>query len=524
MTNRKFSRKRLGRALGLLTLGLAFLLAGHSATATSGAHPDSETPGSRFLVLFSPSYEETMKQKEVEAVARVAVDHNYYPLYFLNVPPPSGSAHPPGYTGYIRATADSFKDILDGSFVSPGILVVVGHGDTDLLLVESQPDEHACNSRISEYVQGGVFADGELRCVQSIVEPNPWGIAITMPAIRKYFRDNNTIVHISACRSWSLADAFKTARDFFGFDRNCPGNEALSATQKLWGRLHGEIENGRMRPTTVAGRGLGFGLLHQHRANTLDTVLSPAVRKHSPEKDAIFVVPITIKGYVDFDTRMNTDKKPATILKVEGCNAEVKYPENWSSDFRFDFELKLNTPGEATLTVLQATATAGKRAFKNNLDGNTRWRDGWGDIQENRDGGQDHTGPNRDDFVWKIKCVEKKGTSFNFTVPVGTGGTCKAKTPALGSIQISEIWATLTNCKTGQPLPEGTPVTFTVNLKPGKEKPEHISDIESITVSAPGFKPKEIKGPFSAVKVSIPGLIPITIQVINLGTVCLEPQ
>jgi len=113
---------------------------------------------------------------------------------------------------------------------------------------------------------------------------------------------------------------------------------------------------------------------------------------------------------------------------------------------------------------------------------------------------------------------------FSFTVPVGTGGTCKAKTPALGSIQISEIWATVTNCKTGQPLPEGTPVTFTVNLKPGKEKPEHISDIESITVSAPGFKPKEIKGPFSAVKVSIPGLIPITIQVINLGTVCLEPQ
>jgi hypothetical protein len=122
----------------------------------------------------------------------------------------------------------------------------------------------------------------------------------------------------------------------------------------------------------------------------------------------------------------------------------------------------------------------------------------------------------------QCKCVKK--TRFSFTVPVGTGGTCKAKTPALGSIQISEIWATLTNCKTGQPLPEGTPVTFTVNLKPGKEKPEHISDIESITVSAPGFKPKEVKGPFSAVKVSIPGPMPITIQVINLGTVCLEPQ
>jgi hypothetical protein len=128
--------------------------------------------------------------------------------------------------------------------------------------------------------------------------------------------------------------------------------------------------------------------------------------------------------------------------------------------------------------------------------------------------------------------IDKRKLSAGFTppvtipvtVPVGPGGSCKAKTPFLGSIQISEIWATLTNCKTNQPLPQGTPVTFTVNLKPGKEKPEHISDIESITVSAPGFKPKEVKGPFSAVKVSIPGPIPITIQVINLGTVCLEPQ
>lgn len=184
----------------------------------------------------------------------------------------------------------------------------------------------------------------------------------------------------------------------------------------------------------------------------------------------------------------------------------------------------VNFPGRARLWVLDGRALAVGRFWKNNLDGNTVWRDGLGNVQSSADGGQDHTGPNNDPFVWRVWCVEKKsGTSFNFTVPVGTGGTCKAKTPALGSINISEIWATVLNSKTNQPLPQGTPVTFTVNLKPGVEKLQHISEIDSIIVSAPGFKPKEIKGPFSAMGISIPGPSPVTIQIINWGTVALDP-
>ena len=124
---------------------------------------------------------------------------------------------------------------------------------------------------------------------------------------------------------------------------------------------------------------------------------------------------------------------------------------------------------------------------------------------------------------YAVKDEDPHEPGFSFTVPVGTGGTCKAKTPALSSINISEIWATVLNSKTNQPLPQGTPVTFTVNLKPGVEKLQHISEIDNITVSAPGFKPKEIKGPFSAFRVSLPGPNPVTIEIINLGTVALDP-
>lgn len=230
-------------------------------------------------------------------------------------------------------------------------------------------------------------------------------------------------------------------------------------------------------------------------------------------------MPVNVKGKVIFDTKMDWTVDPAAVITVAGCDARILNP-TWTkvldpkgviSAFILDFALELNTEGEATLTVHQDQARA-ERDFQNNLDGNQN------------PAGKDHIGPNRDDFVWKVKCVKKSGTSFSFTVPVGTGGSCKAKTPELGSIQISEIWATVTNCKTGQPLPQGTPVTFTVNLKPGKEKAEHISDIESITVSAPDFEATTVQGPFTAIKVSIPGPSPITIQVINLGTVCLKPK
>jgi hypothetical protein len=112
------------------------------------------------------------------------------------------------------------------------------------------------------------------------------------------------------------------------------------------------------------------------------------------------------------------------------------------------------------------------------------------------------------------------------TIPVGPGGTCKGKTPELGSIQIHELWATITNCSTGQPLPEGTLVTFTIHLKPGVQKLQNVSDLDSITVAVPGFEPVTVKT-FTVQTVTVPSLPPappVSIKIINVGTVCLKPK
>nr|BAL59185.1 hypothetical protein HGMM_OP3C340 [Candidatus Acetothermum autotrophicum] len=537
MTRTQHSCKRIGQALGLFALGLALLIAAYSVTATNGEHRESEIPGSGFLVIFSPlvygvylDKEVEFVHKEIKIVVERAVDHDYRPLYYLaGKPGEQQKQQLPKFTGYVKATAKNFKDILADT--ARGILFVSTHGGKGELLVEYVGNMFECEEKVKE-LEKGIFNKGEIKCVEfAFGRASSVGIAITGQAINKYFNDTETIVYISACNSWSLQNAFSKARDFFGYDGTCPSEGAAESARVLWGRLHGVVDGGTKRPATVAGQGLPNKLQHRHRSGALDTVLSPAVWEHYPANNQTFDVPTEVQGRVRFDARMariDTTFTAGAVISVDrdgnSCSAEI-LNARWASDFELQFTLRLNTPGEARLRVSSSITQAVGKFWANPLDGNTRWRGGegtdaaLGEIQESDEDGQDHIGPNRDDFVWKVKCG--KGTSFSFTAPVGIGGSCKAKTPALGSIQISEIWATVLNCNTGQPLPQGTPVTFTVNLKPGKEKPEHISDIESITVSAPGFEATTVQGPFTAFRVSGPGF---SFQVINLGTVCLKPK
>jgi len=518
MTFTKFSRKRIGQALGLLVLVLSLLTSG--AIATVGDHPDSETPGSQEAVIFSPhGWGNEFAQIALISVKEALEDHDYKVTLYVDETEASDD-DPQG------ATVTNFREALS----QKGVVYILTHGGQDsihgpILLVESYKSKDAREAAYKKY--GFKETDGTFDACDNFKDSNGnqiYGLCVTPEGVKKYFKDNETIVHVDACSSFNFVKDFN-AREYFGYKETAKcGRDVFENTTLLWGRMHGSKDEGKKRAARVAYEAGGFseGFAYKHKDGKLDTVLSPAVKQHRPPKNAEFVVPVNVEGKVIFDTRMDTRVNPAAVITVAGCDARILNP-TWTSAFILDFALELNTEGEATLTVRQEAAQA-ERQFKNKLDGNTRWRDERGDIQENPEGGEDHIGPNRDDFVWKVKCVKKSRTSFSFTVPVGTGGSCKAKTPELGSIQISEIWATVTNCKTGQPLPQGTPVTFTVNLKPGKEKAEHISDIESITVSAPDFEATTVQGPFTAIKVSIPGPSPITIQVINLGTVCLKPK
>src|SRR5262249_50788870 len=150
----------------------------------------------------------------------------------------------------------------------------------------------------------------------------------------------------------------------------------------------------RQRWATIAGTGLppATRLRHQHRPRTLDTVLSPAVKSHQPPKDAVLPLGVT-RGAVVFDTRMDTTIPPGSVIDIRGCRATIENAR-WNPPFTLTFDINVRRADRATLTVKESQAKA-ERDFKNRLDGNTRPHN------------TDHVGPNRDDFKWRVFCVER---------------------------------------------------------------------------------------------------------------------
>lgn len=86
-------------------------------------------------------------------------------------------------------------------------------------------------------------------------------------------------------------------------------------------------------------------------------------------------------------------------------------------------------------------------------------------------------------------------------------------------MQINHIEATLTDCKTGKPIPEGTPAAFVLNPKPGVEGIKSLDYVKDITVYAEGYHLKTV--PLG--QVIRVGFGPFAVQVMILGTICLEP-
>lgn len=127
-------------------------------------------------------------------------------------------------------------------------------------------------------------------------------------------------------------------------------------------------------------------------------------------------------------------------------------------------------------------------------------------------------GPGRPETELVAFFGNKPGVSIGFFI--GPSGSCQAPTTGLAiSVQINRIEATLKNCKTGEPIPEGTPAAFVLNPKPGVEEIRSAADTESITVYAEGYHPATVKN-FQVLTV---GFGPLAVRVIFLGTICLEP-
>jgi len=391
--------------VALVALLLAFRLVGRSSSPalTPVLPPLSETPGSATAILFS------------------------------------SAADPPSSLGYIRgqlelqhyaveelttrnggATASSFKAALTAH---RGILFAAGDGGADFLAVQELADAASCGRAIAAYQAADTFTVAEISCHGA-------QLGITGQGISDLFKDSDTIVYLSACDSVSLQPSFATARDFVGYGDCGTAALATGGDRTFFGRLAGTVDGGRDRSTVVAAAQGGYGPLWRfyHRAQTLDTVLSPSVAQAVPAAGSSFPVAGTTAGQVIFDSLMDQGAAAGGMVSVSGCHAAVTGAHWLTTADGYDelaFQLQLNTTGTAAITV-HANSARAARDFQNTLDGNQD------------PPGSSGVGPNGDDYVWTVRCVPGNGVELSpTTAPSPTTSTTfpssSTTTVALGS-------------------------------------------------------------------------------------------
>lgn len=408
---------RVGVALLALTASLAagtWVPAAPRALATRGDHPDASTPGSRRAVVFSPFGPLSAPDLRAMRFVQEKVEaHRYTVTRYLDTT--EARDDDPG-----RATAANFLRLAGA-----GLIYVVSHGATDrpgtvavepnLLLVEGYATREARDNALDVYYQPGTqLAPGDLvRCdgFRDHERNRMRSICITEQGVERYFEETDAIVHIAACFSFNFREEFN-ARDYFGYTDASACGDIENDTSLLWGRLHGERNGGRKRAAGVAFEAGGFSraFAHVHLAGAVDIVLSPAVRSVSPHGDSVLTVGDTRVGFVRFDTPMDTAADPTAVVTVSGCARLAGDPAPlWTTASDLDFSLVAEGAGRATITVHGDRARAGT-GYRNRLDGNRN------------PVGTDHVGPNGDDFVWRLKCVEPHAEKIVFwtTPPDGT--------------------------------------------------------------------------------------------------------
>lgn len=325
-----------------------------------------------------------------DTVQRAMDDHHYAVDLFLDNTETGEQVDQPTDDKPSNATAASFLELS-----KRGLVLIATHAGGPGLLVEGYGTAAARDAALAKYNKGKVFQAGDLAAggFEDHTGTDAFGIFITSAGIQRHFADNRSIVHVAACCSFQFAGDFK-AREYFAYEGIQNETTLRTDAQRLWNRMHGEQDTGHNRAARVAYGAGGFSAGFKYKKKNesdLDTVLSPAVKSHVPEKDATIVVPTTVAAQVVFDTEMDTSVDPKKVIRVKGCKAKSKDP-SWDGKFVLKFGLELNVVEEARLTVDAKHALGLRDKKSQELDGNLT-------------PGTDHVGPNEDDYEWKIQCV-----------------------------------------------------------------------------------------------------------------------
>jgi len=121
-----------------------------------------------------------------------------------------------------------------------------------------------------------------------------------------------------------------------------------------------------------------------------NTTLSPSVIDYQPRGIVCTATP----GYVVFDTSMNTDVDPSTVMIAEGDGYLINHA--WSGDDRIDFVV-IPTSVQPVIQYRVREKLARSKADNARLDGNTNPT-------------INAYGPNRDDFIWDTTCPPQYAT------------------------------------------------------------------------------------------------------------------
>ncbi len=279
-----------------------------------------------------------------------------------------------------------------------------GGSDTsmDVSLFPHPGGQATCDSIFNYY--NGIFPAGTIiKGLATYGGQRRYYISVKQPFFTRYLMTPQAILWGSFCYSgYFSASGPAEARDYLCYNNTVTVGKCICDERYVLRRMDGWYGQDK-RPLQSAFAGVngscaGTNLVRRGAGNT---VLSPSVTEYEPTGIVCYRTP----GHVTFDTNMDTDIDPKTVVKASGDGHLEN--QRWSGRNRIDYDVVPDRSNpNISYRVIESKAKG--RADNARLDGNTN------------PAGLNAFGPNRDDFIWATTCPECPITTTTITPPPDT--------------------------------------------------------------------------------------------------------
>lgn len=249
------------------------------------------------------------------------------------------------------------------------------------------------NQRNADFTYYSAIFPGCLRKVD-YPKDGDCSIEVNQQFYTNYFQTPQALAWWSTCYSSLLSlTGTAEARLHVGYDNSVSVGKCICDEKYILRRMNGH-EGQDKRPYKVAELGVNGacppGGANLVAAGALNTTLSPSVVDYQPRGIVCSPTP----GHVKFDTSMNTDVDPSSVVIAEGDGYLINHA--WSGDDRIDYTV-IPTSVQPVIQYRVREKLARSDADNARLDGNTNPT-------------TNAYGPNRDDFIWDTTCPPQYAT------------------------------------------------------------------------------------------------------------------